>query len=147
MATKASGTLGTIIEKQHAPWDLMVTASPALELRFWCQLRIASADRTANFGPVGPMCQSGGSCVCRAVLWLAIGLHTVRWTAEACLTAAGLMYCEIGGRVASYGAPTALEHCAAGVCPVVSGVKTGPSAYTNDTAPFPGCGLQEVRPW
>ena len=67
--------------------------------------------RTANFGPVGPMCQSGGSCVCRAVLWLAIGLHTVRWTAEACLTAAGLMYCEFGCRLASYGAPTALEAC------------------------------------
>ena len=103
--------------------------------------------RTANFGPVGPMCQSGGSCVCRAVLWLAIGLHTVRWTAEACLAAAGLMHCEFGCRLASYGAPTALEHCAAGVCPVVSGVKMGPSAYTNDTVPSPGCVLQGVRPW
>ena len=61
--------------------------------------------RTANFGPVGPTCQSGGSCVCRAVLWLAIGLHTVRWTAEACLAAAGLMYCEFGCRLASYGVP------------------------------------------
>ena len=29
MATKASGTLGTIIEKQHAACDLMATASPA----------------------------------------------------------------------------------------------------------------------
>ena len=67
--------------------------------------------RTANFGPVGPMCQSGGSCVCRAVLWLAIGLHTVQWTAEACLAAAGLMYCEFGCRLVSYGAPTALEAC------------------------------------
>ena len=71
--------------------------------------------RTANFGAVGPMCQSGGSCVCRAVLWLAIGLHTVQWTAEACLAAAGLMYCEFGCRLASYGTPTALgvciEHC------------------------------------
>ena len=43
MATKASGTLVLIIEKQHASWDLMVTASPALELHFRCQLRIASA--------------------------------------------------------------------------------------------------------
>ena len=43
MLTKASGTLVTIIKKQHAPWGLMVTASPALELRFWCQLRTASA--------------------------------------------------------------------------------------------------------
>ena len=147
MATKASWTLVLIVEKQHASWDLMVTASPALELHFRCQLRIASAVRTVNFGPVGPMCQSGGSCVCRAVLWLAIGLHTVRWTAEACLAAAGLMYCEFGCRLASYGAPTALEHCAAGVCPVVSGVKMGPSAYTNDTVPSPGCVLQGVRPW
>ena len=32
----------------------------------------------------------------------------------------------------TYGAPMALEHCAAGVCPVDSGVKMGPSAYTND---------------
>jgi len=103
MATKASGTLVLIIEKQHASWDLMVTASPALELHFWCQLRIASAVRTANFGPVGPMCRSGGSCVCKAVLWLAIGLHTARWTAEACLAAAGLMYCGFGCRLASYG--------------------------------------------
>ena len=29
MATKASGTLVLIIEKQHASWDLMVTASCA----------------------------------------------------------------------------------------------------------------------
>ena len=43
MATKASGTLVLIIEKQHASWDLMVTAFPALEVHFWCQLRIASA--------------------------------------------------------------------------------------------------------
>ena len=110
--------------------------------------------RTTNFGPVGPMCQSGGSCVCRAVLWLIIGLHTVRWTAEACLAAAGLMYCEFGCRLASYGPPTALgvciKHCptAAGVCcPVVSGVTMGPSAYTNNTAPSPGCEPQGMRPW
>ena len=49
MATKASWTLVLIIEKQHASWDLMVTASPALELHFRCQLRMA------NFGPVGPI--------------------------------------------------------------------------------------------
>ena len=52
MATKASGTLVLIIEKQHASWDLMVTASPALELHFWCQLRIASA--RPILGPLGP---------------------------------------------------------------------------------------------
>ena len=93
------------------------------------------------------MCHSGGSCVCRAVLWLVIGLHTVRWTAETCLTAAGLMYCEFGCRLASYGALTALEHCAVSVCPVVSRVKMGPSAYTNDTLPSHGCVLQGLRPW
>ena len=52
MATKASGTLDFIIEKQHASWDLMVTASPALELHFRCQLRIASA--RPILGPLGP---------------------------------------------------------------------------------------------
>jgi len=67
--------------------------------------------RTANFGAVGPMCQSGGACVCRAGLWLAIGLHFVQWTAEACLAAAGIMYCEFGCMLTSYGAPTALEAC------------------------------------
>ena len=72
-----------------------------------CQLRIASA----NFGAVGPMCQSGGSYVCKTVLWLAIGLNTVQQTAEACLAAAGLMYCEFGCMLASYGAPTVLEVC------------------------------------
>jgi hypothetical protein len=76
MATKASSTLVLIIERQHASWGLMVTALPGLELHFWCQLRIASADRTANFGVVGPVCQSGGSCVCSAGQWLGIGLHT-----------------------------------------------------------------------
>ena len=111
MATKASGTLVLIIWKQHASWDLMVTASPALELHFRCQLRIGHSLHTANFGPAGPMCQIGGSCVCRAVSWLAIGLHTVKWVAEACLAAAGLMYCGFRCRLASYGAPTALRAC------------------------------------
>ena len=52
MATKASGTLVLIIEKQHASWDLMVTALPALEVHFRCQLRIASA--RPILGPSGP---------------------------------------------------------------------------------------------
>ena len=34
MATKASGILLLIIEKQHASWDLMCSTLPALELRF-----------------------------------------------------------------------------------------------------------------
>ena len=52
MATKASGTLILMIEKQHAPWDLMVTTLPALEVHFRCQLRIASA--WPILGPWGP---------------------------------------------------------------------------------------------
>ena len=52
MATKASGILVLIIEKQHASWDLMVTALPALEIHFRCQLRIASA--RPILGPSGP---------------------------------------------------------------------------------------------
>ena len=43
MATKASLTLVLIIEKQHASWDLMITALSALELRFCHRLRVASA--------------------------------------------------------------------------------------------------------
>ena len=43
MATKASGTLVLIIDKKHAPWGHIVRTSPALELRFWCRLRVASA--------------------------------------------------------------------------------------------------------
>ena len=52
MATKASGTLVIIIEKQHTSWGLMGTALPALELHFRCQLRIASAQPI--LGPSGP---------------------------------------------------------------------------------------------
>ena len=35
MATKASGTLVLIIEKQHASWDLMCSTLTALELRLF----------------------------------------------------------------------------------------------------------------
>ena len=49
--------------------------------------------------------------MCRDILWLAIGLHTVQWTDEACLAAAGHMYCEFGCRSASYRALTVLEAC------------------------------------
>ena len=64
MASKASGTLVPIIEKQHASWSLMVTASPAFELRFCHRLRIASARRPR--GPEVPTDQSGGVHVSRA---------------------------------------------------------------------------------
>eukprot|EP00966_Prymnesium_polylepis_P249014 5757439-Prymnesium_polylepis.1 len=122
---------------------MATTLVSALELHFWCQLRIASAR------PILGPCQSGGSCVCRAVLWFFIGLHTVQWTAVACLAAAGLMHCEFGCRLATYGAPTALEacieHCRGCVSGVVSGVKTGPLAYTNDTVSSPVAGDQRPK--
>ena len=55
MAIKASDTFIRIIKKQHASWDLMVTASSGLKLHFWCQLRIASARPIRQFlGPSGP---------------------------------------------------------------------------------------------
>ena len=98
MATKASGTLVLIIEKPHASWDLMVTASPALELHFRRQLRIASA--RPILGPLGPCAR----VVVHVYVELSYGLHTAGWTTEACLAAVGLMYCEFGCRLASYGA-------------------------------------------
>ena len=50
MATKASGTLVLIIEKQHASWDLMCSTLPALELRFRRQAHIASAEPLGGTG-------------------------------------------------------------------------------------------------
>ena len=64
MATKASGILILIIEKQHASWNLMVIALSALELRFCHWLRVASARRPR--GPEVPTDQSGGVHVSRA---------------------------------------------------------------------------------
>ena len=48
MGIKAPDTLVLIIEKQHASWSLMATATPALDLRFRCQLRIGHSLRTAE---------------------------------------------------------------------------------------------------
>ena len=79
MATKASGTLVLIIEKQHASWDLMVTASPALELHFRCQLRIASA--RPILGPLGPCAR----VVVHVYVELAYGLPL------ACIPSSGLL--------------------------------------------------------
>ena len=45
--------------------------------------------RTAPRGPVWPMHHIDGLCMCRADQWLAIGLHTIQWTTEAWLAAAG----------------------------------------------------------
>ena len=67
--------------------------------------------RTAPCGYLVPMCQSSGSCVCRAVQKLAIGLNTIQWTTEACLAAAGHTYHGFECELASYGAPTALGCC------------------------------------
>ena len=64
MATKASGTLVLIIEKQHASWDLMCSTSPALELRFRRQAHIASARPLGARGHVWPMHHIGGLCMC-----------------------------------------------------------------------------------
>ena len=79
MATKASGTLVLIIEKQHASWDLMVSALPALELHFRCQLRIASA--RPILGPSDP-CATVVVCVS---IELANGLPL------ACIPSSGLL--------------------------------------------------------
>ena len=75
MATKASDTLVIIIEKQHASWDLMVTASPALELHFWCQLRIASA--RPILGPLGPRLGPCAIVVVHVYVELSYGLPLV----------------------------------------------------------------------
>ena len=61
MATKASGTLVLIIEKQHASWGLMCSTLPALELRFRRQPHIASARPLV--GPSGP-CTIVVVCAC-----------------------------------------------------------------------------------
>ena len=79
MATKASGTLVLIIEKQHASWDLMVSALPALELHFRCQLRVASA--RPILGPSDP-CATVVVCVSAE---LANGLPL------ACIPSSGLL--------------------------------------------------------
>ena len=82
MATKASGTLVLIIEKQHASWDLMCSTLPALELRFRRPPHIASARPLV--GPSGP-CTIVVVCACVELtngLLLAC-IHTIQWTAEA----------------------------------------------------------------
>ena len=148
MATKASSTLVLIIEKQHASWDLMVTASPALELHFRCQLRIASA--RPILGPSGPCAR----VVVHVDVELSYGLPL------ACIPSSGLLrlaWQQLDSCIVNLGAGWShtvprrrsrrASSTAAGVCPVVSGVKMGPSAYTNDTVPSPGYVLQGLRPW
>ena len=148
MATKASWTLVLIIEKQHASWDLMVTASPALELHFRCQLRIASA--RPILGPLGPCAR----VVVHVYVELSYGLPL------ACIPSSGLLrlaWQQLDSCIVNLGAgwphtvprrrSRRASSTAAGVCPVVSAVKMGSSANTNDTVPSPGCVLQGLRPW
>ena len=59
MATKASGTLVLVIEKQHASWSLMVTASLALVLRASVLPSAPHSLRSAPRGPEVPMDQGG----------------------------------------------------------------------------------------
>ena len=81
MASKASGTLFLIIEKQHASWSLMVTASPALELRFCHRLRIASARPLV--GPKCPWTRVVG-CMC---------LEVTNGLPVACISLSGPLRC------------------------------------------------------
>ena len=60
MATKASGTLVLIIEKQHASWDLMCSTVPALELRFRRQPHIGPPHGPPRPSGVGARLASGG---------------------------------------------------------------------------------------
>ena len=130
MATRASSALFLIIEKQHASWDVMVTASPALELHFWCQLRIASA--RPILGPLGPCAR----VVVHVYVELSYGLPL------ACIPSSGLLrlaWQQLDSCIVNLGAGwphTVPQRCsgrasstAASVCPMVSGVKIGPSAY------------------
>ena len=65
MASKASGTLVPIIEKQHASWSLMVTASHALELPASVLPSAPHSLRSAARGSEVPMDQGGGLHVSR----------------------------------------------------------------------------------
>jgi hypothetical protein len=92
VATKASGILLLVIEKLHAPWDLMVTTLPALELHFWCQLHIASA--RPILGPSGP-------CARVVVHKLLYGLPL------ACISSSGLLrfaWQQLGSCIVNLGA-------------------------------------------
>ena len=83
------------------------------------------------------------------------GFHTIQWADEVCLAAAGLAWQQLGQvrcGLASYGAPMALsvgasiEHCHGRASGGIR-CETGPTGYNIDTAPSPGCALQELGPW
>ena len=115
MATKASSTLVLIIEKQHASWDLMVTALSALEVHFRCQLRIDSA--RPILGPSGPCAR----VMVHVYVELSYGLPLAFIPSSGLLRLAWqqlgthkFTYHGFGCKLASYGAPTAVG--ARGAC-------------------------------
>ena len=89
MATKASGTLVLIIEKVRSNMLHGASCVALTCLRASLLTPATHSLRTAPRGPIWPMHHSGGLCMCRADQWLAIGLHTIQWTTEAWLAAAG----------------------------------------------------------
>ena len=120
MATKASGILVFIIEKQYASWGLMCSTLPALELRFRRQPHIASL-----VGPSGP-CTIVVVCAC---VELTNGLLL------ACIPTSGLLrlgWQQLDTHIMGLGADWSdtvprrrsgwASSTAAGVCPVVSHV-------------------------
>ena len=148
MATKASNHLGPYRREAACfmgPHGYRLTC---LEVHFRCQLRIASAQPI--LGPSGPCAR----VVVHVYVELSYGLLL------ACTTSSGLLrlaWQQLDTHIVDLGAgwPHTVPRrrsgrassTAAGVCPVLSGVKLGPAAYTNDTVPSPGCVLQGLRPW
>ena len=114
----------------------MVTALSDLEPHFWCQLRLASAR------PILVL-----SCLCaREMVYVYVEL--VNGLSLASIPPSGLLklaWRRLDSFVVDLGAGwphTVRQRCsgrassnAASVCPVVSGVKIGTAAYTNDTVP------------
>ena len=102
--------------------------------------------RTANLGPLGPCAR----VVVLVYVELSYGLPLV------CIPSSRLLrfaWQQLGSCIVNVDAgwPHTVPRrrsstdCTAGVCPVVSGLKMGPSA--NDTIPSPGYVLQGLRPW
>ena len=140
MATKASDTLVLIIEKQHTSWGLMVTALPALEVHFRCQLRIASA--RPILGPSGPCAR----VVVHVYVELPYGLSLACTPFNGLLT---LAWQQLDSCIVNLGAGWPHIRCpdgARGGLRSQNGTAV-PAACTNDTAPSTGCVLQGLRPW
>ena len=119
---------------KHASCDLMVTASPALELHFWCQLRIASARPT--LGPSVPCARM----VVHVYVELSYGLPL------ACIPSSGLLrlaWQQLDSCIVNLGVGWP---CVSGGLRSQNGTFT-PSAYANNTIPSPGYVLQAMRPW